>query len=86
MPNPLQTGQKDVTLLVWAGVVGLLLLAVGVHEGWFSSSSSQGGDGTGVGSTSTGGVTGSYGGGGFGNTGFSQVDSLSTFWDWIFTI
>lgn len=83
MATPLQTGQKDVSLLVWVGVIGLLFLAVAVHEGWFTSSSSGGGDGQGVGSTTdnTGGVTGSYGG-----TGFADVNSLQSFFSWLFTI
>jgi hypothetical protein len=80
MATPLQTGQKDVSLIVWIGVIGLLFLAVAVHEGWFASGAGDGGDGQGVGGVSSGGVTGDYG-----DTGFAAVNSLSSFWNYLTT-
>lgn len=40
MPNIVRTGQRDVSLVVWVGIIGLLFLAVAMYEGWIGASGS----------------------------------------------
>jgi hypothetical protein len=44
MPSPLQGGKEDVQLIVWVGVIGLLFLAVALHEGWIGGGASIAGN------------------------------------------